>query len=372
MIFLFTLIVELYSFAAYSQISDASFFPSMKSINPGVAHMRTSGFVALDLSKKNVDKNQDVTTGGIVGGIKTKVDLKKGTVFRAGKGKGITFEALLDQEKGEKTESINSTTHGYRKISSEASSAYYGGILDLKYFGVSYSGAKYDYGYKFRVGTAPDLTARDIDYNLNYTTIKVGSAIKIMAVRVGAYVLSQKSSGNYTYTFYDPTTGNKGTTEKFPVTTSAKGYGVALGMTGNSMRFETSLEKMYANKLNISDDYPQDVSTPPPSSRLSVVGEARLRLFAIGVRARQIKGNYTDLEDLISSNLLYEGLGADDTRLETSFNFSFGTQKGFTYSAFYTQSEVTSKEKSPVFDNGSKFKVVTKSKAIGVNLSYIY
>lgn len=357
---------------SFAQIADASFFPSVKSINPSVAHMRRNGFVALDVSKKNVEKNHDVPLGGIVGGIKTDVELKKGTLFRAGKGPGITFELLFDKENGEKTETINSTSSGLRTISNEASSNYYGGMLDLKYFGLSYAKAQYDYLYEFRIGTPPNVSAKDINQHLDYTNLKLGSAIKIGFLRLGGFLSSLKSTGEFTYTYYDPNTGNKGTTEKFPVTTSANGYGIGLGASGENVRVEASLERMYGNTLSISEDYPDETEVPPPSSRLSVTGELKFTKIAFGVRVRQIKGNYTDLEDLISSNLLYGNLEAEDTRLETTFNFGFGISKGFSVSGFYTQSEVSAEEKSPVFDNGLKYDAVTKSKAMGVTISYVY
>ena len=355
-----------------AQIADASFFPSVKSINPSVAHMRRHGFVAMDLSKKNVERNHDVPLGGIVGGINTEVELKKGTIFRAGKGPGITFEALFDKEIGEKVETIKLNTGEKRTIANEASSTYYGGMLDLKYFGLSYAKANYDYFYKFRIGEPPNVSAKDVKQGLDYTSLKLGSAIKIGVLRLGAFLSSLKSSGEFAYTYYDPNTGNRGTTEKYPVTTSSNGYGVGLGVSGENLRLETSLERMYGNTMDISDDYPDDVSVPPPSSRLSMSGELKFTKIAFGMRVRQIKGNFTDLEDIISSNLLYGHLEGDDTRLETTFNFGFGISKGFSFSAFYTQSEVASEEKSPVFDNGLKYDAVTKSKALGVNVSYVY
>lgn len=372
MLLLLLISISFFSHNSYSQISDASFFPSMKSINPGVAHMRRHGFVALDLSKKDVERNHDVPLGGIVGGIKTEVDLKKGTLFRAGKGPGITFELLFDKEIGEKVETINSTTFGKRVTSNEASSTYAGGILDLKYIGISYGRANYKYLNEFRIGEPPNVSAKDVNERLDYNNIKIGSAIKIGPLRLGAFMQSLKSSGEFAYTFYDPTTGNKGTTEKYPVTTSSNGYGVGLGFSGDNFRIESSLERMYGNSLNISKDYPGEAHTPPPASRVGMVAEMKFTKIAFGVRVRQIKGNYTDLEDLISSNLLYGNLEADDTRLETTFNFGFGISKGFSFSGFYTQSKVSSEEKSPVFDNGLKYDALTISKAIGINVSYVY
>lgn len=355
-----------------AQIADASFFPSMRTINPSVAHMRTSGFIGADVSKTQVNKVHDVTAGGTIGGIKTDVDFKKGTLYRAGKGPGITFEALLDQESGEKVERINTVSRGNRKITNEAKSTYYGAVLDLKYIGISYAGANYKYDYNFRIGDPPNVSAHDMTTELNYTNLKVGSAIKIKNFRLGGFILDQRSKGDYGYTYYDPSTGNKGTTEKFPTSTSAKGYGIGAGYTIPKFRMEVSLERMYANKLKLSDDFPKEVSAPSPADRLSFVGEIRISKLSLGIRTRQIKGNYVDLENIISSNLLYGELTQDDTRLENSFNFGWGDGKGFSFSAFYTQSTVNSSEKDPAFGTDEFYDAETTSKAFGANISYTY
>lgn len=353
-----------------AQVTDASFFPSVKSINPGVVHMRRGGLVSIDYGKKMSEKEHDATAGGVVDPIKTDINLTKTTFFATAASRLVSGELLLDKESGTREQTINHPTRGNRKTSDDADSNYYGAILDFRFFGVSYANAKYNYLNEFRVGTPPDFTGRDEDKNLTYTNIKVGTAIKIGAVRAGGYVLSQKATGDFAYTFYDPTSGAKGTTEKFDVDQSAKGYGFGLGFTLPKFRSEVSYESMYDHDLNISKDYPGQVSEQKDSSRISAVAEARLRWFSVGVRFRSIKGNYVDLEDIISTNLLYDTLGEGDTRNETTFNFSLGDSGGFSPSLFYTQSEVTSEEKSPVFDNGLKYKAVTKSQAYGVTLSY--
>lgn len=364
------LFLVLFSFPIFAQVTDASFFPSVRSINPGVVHMRRGGLVSMDYGKKIFDKNHDVPLGGIVGGIQTDIDLTKKTLFATAASRFVSIEALLDQEDGTRKEVINSTTHGKRTSSDDADSTYYGAIFDFRYFGLSYAGANYSYLNKFRVGTPPDLTARDEDKNLSYTNLKLGSAIKIKSLRLGAYVLSQKASGDYTYTFYDPTTGAKGGSEKFPVDISSQGYGVGLGFTLPRLRSEVSFEKLYGYDFDLSSDYPIEQNEPTDSSRVSFVAEVKFSFMSLGFRFRSIKGNYIDLEDVISSNLLYDQTGPNDVRTETNFNFSFGDSKGFSPSLFYTQSTLNTDEKSPVFDNGLKFKAVTKSQAYGVNLSY--
>ncbi len=356
--------------SAYAQITDASFFPSMRSINPGVVHMRKGGFISGDYGKKKNEKVHDITAGGIVGGVKTDVDLTKKTFFGAAATRFISTEILFDQEEGEKTEFINSTTRGKRTITDEADSTYYGGMFDFRFFGVSYAGANYNYTNNFRVGTPPDLTARDEAKELNYTNLKIGSAIKIGNFRVGAFFMNQKADGDYSYTFYDPATGNKGSTEKTDVKLDSKGFGFGVGYSVPSFRTEASLEKITSTNLDIDENYPGTSNKPDPASRISFVAEARFKWFSLGARVRSIKGNYVDLEDIISNNLLYDSFGPDDTRTETSFNFSLGDSKGFSPSAFYTQSDVTTNEEDTVFNTGNKYKARTKARAYGVNLSY--
>ena len=67
--------------SVWAQVTDASFFPSVKSINPGIAHLRQGGFIAADSGKKSSEKVHEVPLGGIVGGIKTDVNLDKKTFF---------------------------------------------------------------------------------------------------------------------------------------------------------------------------------------------------------------------------------------------------------------------------------------------------
>ena len=360
------------TFPAFAQIADSSFFPSVRSINPGVAHQRAQALVSLDVSKKKIEKNHAVTAGGIVGGIQTDVDLQKNTLFAATKGSWVTFEALADRETGEKTEHINSTTYGERDVTNSASSNYFGGIMDLKLIGVSYATANYNTSYKFRVGTPPDVSAKDLKTDLSYTMLKVGSAFNIKGFTFGVFGMDKKSTGDYAYTFYDPTTGNAGSTEIWPAKTSSRGYGAGLGYTSKTFRIEISSEQMAEANLDVDDNPLEIIKAAPASSRTSASLEVRFGKLDLGARVRNNVGNFTDLEDLISSNLLYGEATASDTRLETSFNFSYGSDKGLTYSAFYTQSESKTDEESTIFANDIEYPATTKSTAYGVNLSYYF
>ncbi|WP_413560551.1 hypothetical protein [Bdellovibrio sp. HCB209] len=362
----------LFSSPVFAQIADGSFFPSVRSINPGIAHQRKQALISLDVSKKDIHKDHAVTTGGIVGGVQTDVALQKNTLFGATKGSWVTFEALVDRETGDKTEHINSTTYGVRDVKNSASSNYFGGILDFKILGLGYATANYDTFYKFRVGEPPDVSAKDMHTVLNYQMLKAGTAFNIGGFTFGAFGMNKTSTGDYTYTFYNPTTGNPGSTEVWPAKTSANGYGVGLGYTSKTLRLEVSQEHMSADDLTANDNPLEIIKGAPASSRLSGAAEVRFGKLALGVRVRNYTGNFTDLEDLIPSNLLYGEMGESDTRLETSFNFAFGSDKGFTFSGFYSQSEAKTDEESTIFANGVTYPATTKSTAYGVNVSYYF
>lgn len=332
--------------------------------------MRRGGLVAIDYGKKNNEKEHEVTYGGIVDPIQTDVNLTKTTFFGAAASRFVSAELLLDSEKGTREQTIKHPTKGTRTSDDAASSNYMGGMFDFRFFGVSFAKAGYDFKNEFKVGEIPDLSKHDEIEELSYTNFKLGSAIKIGVIRVGAYVLNQKASGDFSYTYYNPADGTKGSTEKTSVSRSAKGYGAGIGMTLPNFRTEASLEKMYDNELDYDKDYPAELKEIKDASRITALAEAHIKFFSIGFRFRSIKGNYVDLEDIISTNLLYDNMGPDDTRTETSFNFSLGDSKGFSPSIFYTQSTVETNEEEPVFDSGEKFKAKTKSKAYGVNLTY--
>lgn len=231
--------------------------------------------------------------------------------------------------------------------------------------------ANYDYMYNFRVGTVPNISARDIGWQYDFTVLKIGTTIKFGGFSLGLFTLTQKSDGALAYTFYDPSTGNVGSTENHAITTESKGYGMGLGHSSNIHHIELSLEKITEQKLNKPNDLPMEMDVAPLASRVSVVGEFRYTRFAFGMRYRIIKGNFYDLEDIISAKLLYEEMSQTDERTETTFNFSLGQQKGITYSAFYSVSKVNTEEESAIFQNDELYPATTKSKAIGINISYI-
>lgn len=343
----------------------------MSSINPGVVHMRKGGILAADVEKITNRKKHNVSLGNIDGGIKTNVDIDAGNFFFAGTTRPVSVELLVKRESGVKTEKSHSSTDGYRKMTSDAESDYCGGILDFRYFGVSYSNANYEYLNMYRLSDIPTLEAYDEKQHLTYQNIKVGSAIKIGDFRIGGYYISQRAKGKYIYTPLEATTGALGTRTKYPTEINSSGIGAGVGYTLKNFRTEISLERMMSGDLKISKDYPLVVKAPGQSQRISAVVEAKLFSFLnLGLRLRRIKGNYVDLEDIIANNLLYSNIGKDDYRDEIIYNFSFGDNMGFSPSFFFMQSNLMSKERSPIYDNGQEFKARTMATSMGATLSF--
>ena len=357
---------------ARAQIADGSFFSTVRSLNPGVAHHRQQALAALNVSQKNVKKNHEVTAGGIVGGVQTDVALQKNTFFGAAKLSFVAVEILADLEKGEKTEHINSTRYGTRDVVNAASSTYTGAVIGVPFLGVSIANAKYAITDAFRVGTPPEVSAHDQDTRIDYTLLKVGTGLNLMGVTIGVFAADKKSTETYTYTYYDPSTGLRGSTEVWPATTSSTGYGAGLGFTAKSFRFEVSTEQMGAGDLKAEQNPLEIIKAEAASSRQSVNAEVRFGKLSLGARASLNKGNFTDLEDLISSKLLYSEAGPDTERVETSFNFGYGADQGLSFSAFYTQSETKSEEISSIFQGDTQYPATTTSTAMGVGLSYYF
>ena len=354
-----------------AQITDASFFPAMRSINPGVAHLRKVGFLSLDASKQDFKKQHDVTSLGILDGIKTNTALTKGTFFWGGKGGGwVTPEVVVDSESGSQTETIRRASDT-RIQKNDASSTFQSVLLDFRFFGISYSGANYNYLNKFRVGDPPNVSARDLKYDQDYKNLKIGTALAYRGFRLGGFLYQISSTGTWELTQYD-TNGNFGSTEPYAAETSTKGYGFGIGYTHPMFRFEVSQEAMTENTLTLPSDYPRDYTKPETSSRTSAVFETRLKWFSAGVRYRMMKGNYFDLEDIISANLLYGYLGKNDERDELSFNFSLGASKGLSFSGSYSISTVKGQQEDPILLNDELYPFETKSTSMGVNVSYVY
>lgn len=359
------------STTALAQIANSSFFPNMRSINPGVSHLRQKGFVSIDASKTEIIQKQDVQTGGIQDGITTTVDLDKRTLFYASRGGGISFEALVDQEEGTRTEGFKTSSYE-RKTTTEGSSSVMQGIIDVGFLGILIAKANYENFNDFHVDEVPNLNRITHDTQLDYELMRIGSAFEIKGISIGAFYSIQTASGQVDSILYNPTTGAKNNPEINELEYETISYGAGVGYTNKSYHFELSLEKITDQKLKQSNTYLLELETPSTGERISAIGEVRFGKLSLGLRVRQIKGNFADLEQLISSNMLYLNTEEQDSRLENAFNFSYGDPKGLSISGFYSTSSAQTEEESQVLRNDIDYETQTVTASYGLSLSYVY
>lgn len=355
----------------YAQIANASFFPNMRSINPGVSHLRTNGFISLDASKTEIIQKQDVQTGGIQDGITTTVDLDKRTLFYASRGGGISVEALIDQEVGTRTEGFETSSYE-RKTTTEGESSVMQGIIDLGLVGILIAKANYSNFNDFHVDEVPNLNRITHDTDLEYTLTRIGTAIEVKGISIGAFYSMQTAKGQVDSILYNPTTGAKNDPEVNELEYETISYGAGIGYTTKTFHFEFSLEKISEQKLKQSNTYLLELDTPSTGQRLSGIAEARFGKLSLGIRLRQVKGNFADLEQLISSNMLYLNAEEQDTRLENSFNFSYGDSKGISLSGFYSTSNTETEEESQVLRNNIDYDTETQITSYGISINYVY
>ncbi len=358
------------STAVQAQIADNSFFPGMKTINPGISYLRTDGFISLDASRENIKKHHKSQLGGLVDGIHYDVQVDKKTAYFAGRGGDFNLEILADQSEGTMKQSLEDLA-GKVDQTTNAKANYSGGLIDTKWVGVLMGKTSYNYHYFLETGSPPNYWARDNDWNIDFRVMKIGTAFRFGNIAIGAFYLSQSSDGVVDFTFFNPDTGGRGSTEPYDIDTETKGYGLGVGYSTDNIHIEISHEGITSQELTKAADFPWDVEKQPLSSRMSVVAELKLEWFAIGVRHRQISGNFYDLEDVVTAKLLFEDLGSSDVRTDNTINFSFGS-KGFSVSGFYSQSKTEFEEPNPKHDNGYLYPATTDAQSMGVSIGYIY
>ena len=357
---------------SFAQVANSSYFPSMRSINPGVAHLRDTGFVSVASSKTQIKQFQDVKTGGLDNGVNTTVELDKTTLFRAGKGPGITIEILADKETGIKTEEISKDSLKRTTETSGSSSVMYG-VLDIGFLGVMIGKASYEYLYEFEVGNTPNINHYTNDYKIDYNLTRIGSAIEVNNISIGAFYSVQTGEGKVDSILYNPSTNAANAPETSDLEFKTISYGAGVGYKSKKYHFEVSLEKISEQSLSQSNTYQLELETPGLGQRLSLIGEAKFGKLGLGVRVRQIKGNFVDIEQLISNNMLYFNIDEDATRLENSFNFSYGADKGLGVSGFNSFSNNDTEEITELYkEEGTLYPTNTKTISYGASVSFIY
>ncbi len=350
-----------------AQIANSSVFSEMKSINPAVVSGRLAGQFTVLASQETMNKDQDMTP--ILGAgsqSKAETTLTQFSFFRGGKGGGLTTEFSAKQTSGKVDTKINTTSQNVSD-NSKASSTGFGMLIGFgNNFGIGFGlqTYKYDINSSFTIGAqtydttlVQDTTFLDVKPGLRF-----GNSISI-----GTFIHFIKQSGDVTMT--DPVEGGGTKTTNLQMDSMFIIGGLGFGLKGKSTNMEVSYERALStgdsggeNAINIEQKTP---------ARISFMVETKISGIALGYKGSLVEGVFTDIENILQSNLLYPN-ALNSSRLEHVVNFSLGASKGLSFgaSAFYSASET--KETSTYIVSTTKLDTKTESVGFSAKIGYVF
>lgn len=139
--------------------------------------------------------------------------------------------------------------------------------------------------------------------------------------------------------------------------------GIALGTSSKTFHVEGGYERALKSD---TDPILNKVLTP---ARITGTIEGRFGSLAIGYTGRLFLDGFFDIDRVIYNQFVSSN-SFDEPRLENTFNFSFGTEKGGAFSASVYYTSFTSKELNSFFQNGNK--IDTKTTSYGASVKYSF
>jgi len=342
----------------------------MKSINPAVVSGRVAGQITLFGSQEKMNKDQDMSP--ILGaGSETKQEttLTQFSFFRGGKGGGLTTEFSAKSTSGTVDTTINTSSQsGTDK--SDATSNGFGMLIGFgKNFGIGFGLQTYEYNVNSSFGFGSETYNSTLVYDTKFIDIKPGLRFG-KGISFGTFLHLIKQSGQVTTT--DPPTGggSENVTNTMDMNTMFIIGGFGIGLKSKDTNFEISVERALstgedagsANAVNIEQKTPM---------RISLILETKIWGFTLGYKGNMVDGVFTDVENILQSNLLYPN-ALNSTRLEHIINFALGASKGISFgaSAFYAASET--KEASTYIVSTEKLDTKTESIGFSAKIGYVF
>ena len=340
--FISTLLFIAFSSSSFAQVSSGSLFRSMRSENPAVISERPAATFAASYKIDKVEKKQTPT--GAVTKSESEIDISTASFFYGGKGGGFfTTEISGELGSGEKTDKV--TTSGTEETQkTEADLTMFNLAAGfMKNFGVgvikisnenkqtSTSGNStnefdlmiYTVGLKFKLG---------LDFGLFYqhAPLETAGSQEIDMSRVG-----------------------------FGIGTSTKNFHLEIAYV---MNLEDEREE-----LGGGSGAGQNVAIHSPSKIMGTF-EFKLGRLSLGITSNYYMEGFFDFNNLMYYTMVMANNKAN--RLENTFNFSLGGDKGSSFSAGVTIATVESTESPPTLLSGEKYKTTTD--ILGLQLSYAY
>ena len=338
---------------SYSQIASSSLFPEIKSFNPAVIGQRQKGAVSVIGQMDKIEKEQDISpTYGSGAKGTSKIDINAFSFFYGGKGGGLVTSEFTyvgaTGKKVDKLQSSQSTVEGSNDVSQSYTNL---GLGIGKYLGLSAALLSFDYATKMsgNFGGAPFNS--DLKQESDGTILKAGFHFNAGA-DFGFYY--EQTDASFDITESGVTTSTKQTYKR---------VGLGVGASSKNFHFEISHEKDL-------DDNVVDGKTYKPT-RTTAALEGRFGKISLGYIGSYYVDGLVDLEELLYFNLVYSKT-IDEARLENIFNFSYGSDKGHSFSGSVGFSEVKSQEISALYGNGPKYDTTTTQTTYAIKYSYIF
>lgn len=352
-----------------AQMSSASLFGAMSSVNPAVINQRNSGLLSFVGNQEMYTKTQTLTEasnfGYGAGEVVADTDILLLNFFRGGKGGGlVTSEARVVQGSGKQVKKYNTSV-----VKSESSDN-----VDFTFIN-----AGFGIGRFFGVG----ISKMDFEADQSSTSVS-GSASSVFTskseVSQVELVAGFKFSFLLDYGFYyaqksseagisanESVTGGQASavtgTGKKKVTTSR--YGLSVGHSTKVSHIEVGIEK----DSTIVDEINNKSYSPV---RLTGTFEFKISKFTLGYTGRYYKGGYNDVNSLLRTQLVYSSTQFEP-RLENNINFAIGSDKGLSFSASASFSKQEGEFRNDLIAN-SDLKTATTIEvlAVGVNIGYAW
>lgn len=356
----------LVSFSTSAQIANSSIFSEMKSINPAVVSGRKLGQITVLGTHDKLDKNQDLES--IIGEgatSNTVTKMQQYSFFRGGKGPGLTTELSVKKVDGDVVTNVKTGDQGDLESKSPATSSGIGiliGLNDSFGIGFNFTNFKRAYEDEFKVGSDTYKSSAEID--LTFITVKPGIRFGSSALRFGLFGEYIMQSGTSKSTSENQGEEEETVTSDFPAIIV---LGAGVGFQVGRFNVELSYESFPFIKQEKSEA--PDAKEPPTPLRISGMIEGKLGKFTIGYKGSLYKGMFTDVENILSSQLLYPR-PSEKGRLEHTFNFAIGSDKGLALGGSAFISKTTTEEVSNFGDK----EVPTTTDAFGfsVKVGYVF
>ncbi len=332
----------LVSLPTYAQVASGSLFRSMRSENPAVISERPAAAFGASYKIDKVEKTQ-ATTGQITKS-ESEIDISTASFFYGGKGGGaFTTEISGELGSGEKTDKV--TTSGTEEtLKTEAD-------LTLLNFAAGFM-------KNFGVGVIKIS-------NENKQTSTTGNSTNEFDLMI--YTVGFKMNLGLDFgLFYQHAPLETGNSQEIDM--SRVGFGV--GASSKNFHLEIAYVKNLEDEkeeLGGGSGAGQNVATHSPAKIMGTF-EFKIGRLSLGVTSNYYMEGFFDFNNLIYYTMVMSSNKAN--RLENTFNFSLGSDKGSSFSAGVTNATVESTESPPTLLSGEKYKTTTD--ILGFQLSYAY